>query len=275
MKLGWSIAETEGLADPAGDLAQRGPEELEPIGVSDDLADAHAAAAAAEAEKAEPREERRNARGDAVDLPRPWPSQRQRMSTDDVSTGCSRSTSVGLGDLEVPKVKAAVTRLARTSEWLPTIAAIRAAVGVVEHGEQSTGAEAWETVLSAIRRHGSHRTPGIDISFGDPITACGVVKALNWGELLRERQRDRGPSSVSVDAYADIAKTERREAQAAPGATNPQLERGPSSIVEIETPVTGRTSRDLRRAAARGEPEDPQPSPCGSIAGKKDPDDVG
>ena len=199
-----------------------------------------------------------------------WPSQRQRMSTDDVH-GMFAVYSVGLGDLEVAKVKAAVTRLARTSEWLPTIAAIRAAVGVVEHGEQSTGTEAWETVLSAIRRYGSHRTPGIDFSFGDPITAR-VVKALHWGELCASDNAIADRARF-VDAYADIAKTERREAQAAPGATNPQLERGPRSIVEIErqlpaapAEISDEQREENRKIAAEF---------LRSIVGKKDPDDVG
>ncbi len=152
-----------------------------------------------------------------------WTTQRQRMNAEDVRA-IDAAYAAGLADISHEIAKAAVGRLVMTSKWIPTVAEIRQAAGVIIHGNQATGAEAWGEVVQMIRSKGSHRTPGIDFQFADPIT-IRVVAALNWLELCQSENviADR---ARFIDCYEQIADNERTNAQASPGATSPMLERG-------------------------------------------------
>ncbi|HEY4266690.1 MAG TPA: hypothetical protein VGM94_00730 [Galbitalea sp.] len=151
-----------------------------------------------------------------------WATQRARMSKDDLR-GMALAYAAGLGDLDFALTKAAVIRLAHTHEWIPTIAAIRDAVGIVVHGQVITGMEAWAAVHHAQVKYGSHRTPGEDFNFDDPITKI-IVKGIGWREICASMRPD-AIRDRFVFAYDRITKQERTEAQASPGAVTPSLPR--------------------------------------------------
>lgn len=149
-----------------------------------------------------------------------WASQRARMSPEDAKA-MVLAYSVGLDDLDVALVRQAVTRLVRTSEWIPTVAAIRKAVGVVAHGSAPTGGEAWGDVMTAIRRYGSHRTPGIDFEFRDPIVTR-IVRAFGWRDLCAS-DNPHADRARFIETYEQADQNERTEAQATSGGTSKVL----------------------------------------------------
>lgn len=180
-----------------------------------------------------------------------WTTQRQKLSSEDIETMAAIYTA-GLADIDVSLVKAAVQRLVRTSQWLPTIAEIRDACGVVVHGMQKTGGEAWGSVVRAMSEQGGHRTPGQDFVFTDQLTAR-VVKALGWGELCRSDNRTADRARF-IETYEQIAKNERTEAKAQDGAVSKVLPLRPG-ITAVERIMLGEAvSRVLD--AAQADPSD-------------------
>lgn len=159
-----------------------------------------------------------------------YPSQRMRMRPEDIEA-MLLAYSTGFADLELAHVTAAISRLARTERWLPTIADIRAAIGVVVHGTETSGSEAWGAVLKAIREMGQLAKPGEDFTWRDPITAR-VVSALGWFDLCASTSSAADRKNF-VDAYNQISATERTEAQASTGATSKMLpRREPIPVIE-------------------------------------------
>ena len=152
-----------------------------------------------------------------------WPAQRQRMDDDDV-TAMALMFVEGLADIEHQVARAAIARLVRTARVMPNVADIRAAIGVLEHGRKQTGMEAWAAVMAALKRHGSHRSPGVDFVFKDPITAR-VVSSIGWRELCVSENATADRARF-IEAYTHIAALERTEAQAMPGARSAVLDRG-------------------------------------------------
>jgi hypothetical protein len=148
-----------------------------------------------------------------------WTTQRQKMSNDDVR-GMAAIYTAGLADLDAGIVRDAVQRLVRTSVYMPTVAEIRQAAGVVIHGQQDTGVDQWGSVVRAIREQGMYKQPGADFKFNDPITDR-VVRALNWRELCAsDHAAAVADRARFIDAYNQIAKLERTEAQANDGAVS-------------------------------------------------------
>jgi len=183
-----------------------------------------------------------------------WPTQRQRMSKRDVA-GMAITYVAGLSDLNYELTKVAMIRLTHTHEWIPTIAAIREAVGVIVHGQRKTGIEAWGSVHRAQQDQGSHRTLGVDFTFADPITAA-VVRQIGWLEICASSQPDHIRARF-IDAYEEISKQERVEAQASPGAVTPALSRAERQTIPghirnalhgAVTPTSGMTTQSIGHA---------------------------
>ncbi len=151
-----------------------------------------------------------------------WASQRQRLTGDDVAE-MTKLYAAGLMDLDFDVAHAAVIRIVHTSKFLPTVAEIREAAGVIKHGNRRAGAEAWGEVIAKIRRFGSYRTPGIEFYFEDPITAR-VVKALNWAELCSgEGSQIMADRARFIDAYDQISDAARADAAATPSMESDML----------------------------------------------------
>lgn len=174
-----------------------------------------------------------------------WPTQRQRMSEEDIAA-MALFHADGLSDLDFAVTKAAVLRLGRTAKYMPQVADIREAVGHVHHGLQTPGAEAYGELHAAIRKYGSHRTPGVDFSFSDPITRR-VVASFGWFDICASASPDHIRARF-IDAYDEIAKLERKTAQLAPGGKNPELG-APRPIARIEREGKARSMAQLLGAS--------------------------
>jgi hypothetical protein len=110
-----------------------------------------------------------------------YPSQRQRMSAKDIH-GMYAAYAAGLTDLPFDIVRLGITKLVKTSKWMPTIAEIRGAAVTARDGRAREGAEGWSDALAAVGRYGVNRTPGKDFEFVDKLVDR-VVHAIGWREL--------------------------------------------------------------------------------------------
>lgn len=162
-----------------------------------------------------------------------FPAQRQKMSDDDVR-GMVAFYAAGLADLDADVARKAVTRVGATAKFIPTVAEIREAVGVVHHGEQPPAVIAWGEVHKFMGSKGAYRTPGVDFVFADPLTA-EVVRAIGWEAMctgLPDHIRSR-----FLDGYALLAKDARKIAAVSAGGRNPELG-APRTRERIEQPRT-------------------------------------
>jgi hypothetical protein len=168
-----------------------------------------------------------------------YPTQRQRMSDSDV-TGMTEVYATAFAKLDDAIVRAAISALVLTERWLPSVAQVVAKVADMRDGRKRAGGDAWGDVLGAMRRYGSHRTPGIDFSFADPLVAR-VVKAFGWGDLCASDNAaaDRARFIELYDKLATEDASDRAVSGAMPGLAFKELPRG-------TTPVADAISNTLR-----------------------------
>ena len=148
-----------------------------------------------------------------------FPTQRQRMSPDDVK-GMGLAYVDGLLDLDYERTRMALVRVVRTSRFLPTVAEIRESAMDVEHGTRKTGGQAWGECIALIEKYGSHRWPGIDFPIDDALIAQ-TIRAFGWlnlckteGDAAKAADRARW-----IELYENLSKGERKETQIAQGLT--------------------------------------------------------
>lgn len=154
-----------------------------------------------------------------------WPSQRQRIDDDDMAAMTSLYAA-GLMDLDAGVVRKAIERVVRTAKFMPTVAEIREAAGVVVSGDQITGLTAWGEVVRAIGKHGAYKRPGsaldveqgrADFAIENPLT-LRVIRSLSWQALcsgtISTQTSDR---ARFADEYDTIASQERKNQQASSG----------------------------------------------------------
>jgi hypothetical protein len=175
-----------------------------------------------------------------------WASQRQRLSDGDLRE-MAKLYAAGLMDLEFEATKDAVIRIVHTAKFLPTVAEIREAVGVVMYGDQITGITAWGEVQKAIKRWGSYRRPGTkaeleqgeaDFVIENPIT-LRVIRTLSWQDLCAgDIHTNMANRARFADEYDTIAGQERKNAQASPGFKN-------SNLRAVEGGETPRSPREV------------------------------
>ncbi len=144
-----------------------------------------------------------------------YPAQRQRMTSDDV-VGLTVSWIQDLADVDHAIGKAALSRLLRSSKFVPTIAEFREACVDVAGGRRKNGGEAWGEVLALIRRHGSHRWPGQDFEIADPLIAA-AVRSFGWRDLCASENAVADRARF-IELYDQLAKADRKEIAIARGA---------------------------------------------------------
>lgn len=149
-----------------------------------------------------------------------FPTQRQKMSPADLA-GFTVSYTAGLIDLDFDLARRAIERCNKTSNLIPTIAAIRAEVLELERGAARTGIEAWGDVLRAVGRFGTNGTP----TFADPLVAEAIA-AVGWRAVCQSDDGDPSVRAKFVDAYNAISRRARKEAQVSRGAGARELGSG-------------------------------------------------
>jgi hypothetical protein len=148
-----------------------------------------------------------------------WPAQRSKLSEQDVQA-MAMFYADGLSDLDFAATKHALLRLGRTAKFIPNVADIREAVGVVHHGEQSPAIIAWGEIHKLLSTKGAYRTPGVDFEITDPV-AREVCRSIGWEAMctgLPDHIRSR-----FLDGYGASAKLVRKEVAAADGARSTAL----------------------------------------------------
>lgn len=107
-----------------------------------------------------------------------WPAWAAKVADKQSARLLTDLWAATLGDVELADAIAAVQVHLATSEWPPTVAAIRKAVTEAKRPPSRAGAEAWGDVLRACQRWGAGGSPRFD----DPVVAS-VVASLGWREL--------------------------------------------------------------------------------------------
>lgn len=127
-----------------------------------------------------------------------------------------------LADLDVKTARRAVSELVRTrtSEFMPSIGAIRHAAANAVHGNLRSGEEAWGIVTLAIRRIGAYGVP----RFKDPAIAR-AVELMGWRNLAVDGTNDAADRARFCELYEQL-RDEQRTGQVA----SPKLEPAPAFV---------------------------------------------
>jgi hypothetical protein len=139
----------------------------------------------------------------------------------DMSAHTSDVYERSLRDLDRDVAHAAVERLIRTCRFLPSIAEIREACEVTQHGHRRTGEEAWADAMKAVRYVGQYRPMP---RFRDPI----VTEALKlWGSWEDFASCDHSAADRArfIQLYDELAKRTREQAVAGSLPTGGGLKR--------------------------------------------------
>ena len=153
-----------------------------------------------------------------------WPTQRMRMSASDVE-GMYVAYVDGLLDLEANAVMDAVRRCARTSEWMPTIAKLRAEAVATVLGAARSGTDAWGEVRALTGYRERPALAGIDPL---AIRICDQFGWLEWRTLWRGGQdveqwhivtgaNEAADRARFIDEYNRVVAADRKETAAANG----------------------------------------------------------
>lgn len=139
------------------------------------------------------------------------PAQSSKLDRERIA-GMIDTFAMLLDDVTYEQANAALRVLLQTRTWMPSVADIRSTVLELKRGPVRAGSDAWGSVLAAVRRYGSYRTPGTDFVFDDP-TVARCVAALGWQNIcLSENQiADR---ARFVDLYDKLAGEHRKESVA-------------------------------------------------------------
>ncbi len=116
-----------------------------------------------------------------------------------------------LEDLTYAECNAALRVILQTSPYLPAVADIRGKVLELKRGPVAAGGEAWGSVLAAMKKEGSYRTPGVEFRFRDPVThEC--VALMGWKDLCLS-ENTVADRARFIELYGSLATQERKEQQ--------------------------------------------------------------
>lgn len=112
-------------------------------------------------------------------------------------------------DLDRDAVRKAVQRLIGTAKWLPTVAEIRAAATELVQGPMRSGAEAYDELTRAVRRHGRCYGGEPAPEFADPLISRCLGVWGSWNDLCNSPSDDPGGRARFIELYGELAKRER------------------------------------------------------------------
>jgi hypothetical protein len=104
-----------------------------------------------------------------------------------------------LSDIPLDDLQTIVDQVIANDKFLPTIAELRDMHHTLNHADQITWADAWDSVMAEMRRIGSYGSP----HFEDELTAR-VVKSMGWKALCASEntQTDRAQFRDMYNAIA-------------------------------------------------------------------------
>jgi hypothetical protein len=104
-----------------------------------------------------------------------------------------------LSDIPLDDLQTIVDQVIANNKFLPTIAELRDMHHTLNHADQITWADAWDSVMAEMRRIGSYGSP----HFEDELTAR-VVKSMGWKALCASEntQTDRAQFRDMYNAIA-------------------------------------------------------------------------
>ena len=109
------------------------------------------------------------------------------------------------GDLDFNDFNEAVKHHARTEEWPPTVAHIRAFVFKMSQGDVFTAEEAWEHVCQAIRDKAYHAPYGCSDEL-----AMRAAQSVGWATIETGRSRTHVRHQF-IQAYNSFVQTKQTE----------------------------------------------------------------
>ncbi len=124
-----------------------------------------------------------------------------------------------LKDLPGDLVTAVLQKWVMTNKWSPSIAELREQALLTTQGEQKTWAEAWESVIMAIRRHGYCDQAGAMESLDSLTREC--VRCLGYQNLCRSENPAADRANFRM-VYENRAGKKRQQEQL-PGALRATL----------------------------------------------------
>ena len=117
-----------------------------------------------------------------------------------------------LGDVPIPVLQVAIEQCANDCKFFPSVAEIRDRVFKVTEHAQENAAEAWESVMVAIKRYGFYRAP----EFDNQITQR-TVNAMDW-QALCSSENAIADRAHFMKIYDQMAERVKQDAKLIPSA---------------------------------------------------------
>lgn len=181
----------------------------------------------------------------------------------------------GIIDLSANEANAAVTRLRRTSKFLPSIAEIREACTAQTHGAVRSGESAWAELMMAKRKYGYDYGPSNvprrlrDPLFGDPLIKQCLALWGGWNAFALADD-DAADRARFIALFAGLAGQERQNLTA--GKALPLPQRAPVPVLAPPLTVAKaepRAPMPVAALVAAIKPERPANRPPSAFAGRK------
>lgn len=116
-----------------------------------------------------------------------------------------------LNDLPEDVLKASCLKALTDSEFLPTIAKIRACAVSLMTGERKSGGEAWGEMISGIRNRIGYGMP----DYSDPLIAR-AVKAIGWDAIRMSDDDDFATRAQFIKVYDSLRARAEEQARELP-----------------------------------------------------------
>lgn len=115
-----------------------------------------------------------------------------------------------LADIEGEILLAAIDRLVKSSDRLPTVAHIRRAVVDIRYGAPRPGGEAWGELRKLMQRHAGRRIPkDFENDVSDPLL-LEAIEDIGWSDMLRSENQVADRARF-IQLYDDLVRARRSE----------------------------------------------------------------